>query len=76
MKTTIKEEAITLDKQKLTLSTSIKKILMLTNQEDTSPDHHMLANRLDNSNIKVDLELLDNPLMLELLVNLQTKETQ
>lgn len=36
----------------------------------------MLANRLDNSNIKVDLELLDNPLMLELLVNLQTKETQ
>ena len=48
---------------------------MLMNQEDTNLDHHMLANRLDNFNIKVDSELLDNPLMLELLVNLPTKET-
>jgi hypothetical protein len=30
------------------------------NQEDTSHDHLMLVNRLDNSNIKVDSELVDS----------------
>lgn len=47
------------------------------NLEDTNHDHHTLGNKLDNSNIKVDLEFQGNQLWLELmLLNLQTKETQ
>jgi len=54
-----------------------KKTLM--NLEDTNLDHHTLGNKLDNSNIKVDLEFQGNQQWLELmLLNLQTKtkETQ
>ena len=68
MKTPTKEEE-SIDKPKLMSNMLTKK--MLTNQ-----DHHTLDNRLDNSNIKADLELVANRLWLELLVNLQTKETQ
>jgi hypothetical protein len=53
-----------------------KKTLALMNPEDKIPNHHTPVNRLDNSNIKVDLEFQDVQPMLEPLDNLQTKEIQ
>ena len=45
----------------------------MVNLEDTNLNHHTPVNRLDNSNIKADLESLEIPLMLEpMLVNIKT----
>lgn len=74
MKTNTKEEEITIDKLKFSSKMLTKKTLKMVNQKDTNHDHHTLVNRLDNFNIKVDLEILGIQLMLELMFNLHNKE--
>ena len=73
MKTNTKEEEITIDKLKFSSKMLTKKTLKMVNK-DTNHDHHTLVNRLDNSNIKVDLEILGIQLMLEQMFNLHNKE--
>ncbi len=70
------EAVKTIDKLKFTSKMLTKKTLALMNPEDRIRNHHTPVNRLDNSNIKVDLEFRDVQLMLEPLVNLHNKEIQ
>ena len=70
------EAVKTIDKLKFTSKMLTKKTLAPMNPEDRIRNHHTPVNRLDNSNIKVDLEFRDVQLMLEPLVNLHNKEIQ
>ena len=70
------EAVKTIDKLKFTSKMLTKKTLAQMNPEDRIRNHHTPVNRLDNSNIKVDLEFRDVQLMLEPLVNLHNKEIQ
>jgi len=74
VKSTTMEEVKTIDRPKFMSKMLTKKTLMEI-PEDRIRNHHTPVNRLDNSNIKVDLEFQEvNPQMLELMPNLQTKE--
>jgi hypothetical protein len=73
VKTPTKEEEITTGKPKFMSKLSTRKTSEPKILEDKNQDHHTPVNRLDNSNIKVDLVLLEILLMLVLeVVNSQT----